>query len=97
MKALPTGSKPSPCDPRNVELLDETAFTYAVLRQFPAALKLLDRALDIVPNDPELMAFKAAAYQAEGNLQEAAKLLVRGKRTDVLGHGLWNQDHPIDT
>ena len=49
--------------------------TYAVLRQFPAALKLYDRALDIKPNDPDLMAYKASIYQAEGNLQEAAKFL----------------------
>ena len=34
-------------DPRNVELLDDAASTYAMLRQFPAALKLYDRALDI--------------------------------------------------
>src|SRR5262245_23755126 len=43
-------------DPQNVELLEETAFTFALLRQFPAALKLYDRALDIVPNDPNWMA-----------------------------------------
>ena len=51
------------------------ALTYARLRQFPAALKLYDRALDIVPNDPDVMACKAGVYQAQGNLQEAAKLL----------------------
>jgi serine/threonine-protein kinase len=45
------------------------------LRQFPAALKLYDRVLDIKPNDPDVMASKASVYQAEGNLQEAAKLL----------------------
>jgi TolB-like protein/Flp pilus assembly protein TadD len=62
-------------DPRNVELLLETAWTYTDLRQFAAALKLFDRALDIVPNDPDLVASKAGIYQAEGNLQEAAKCL----------------------
>jgi len=62
-------------DPRNVELLTETAGTYAMLRQFPAALKLYDRALDITLNDPDLMAAKASIYQAQGNLQEAAKYL----------------------
>ena len=36
-------------DPRNVELLTDAAVTYAMLRQFPAALKLYDRALDITP------------------------------------------------
>ena len=40
-------------DPRNVELLIDAALTYSMLRQFPAALKLYDRALDIMPNDPE--------------------------------------------
>jgi TolB-like protein/Flp pilus assembly protein TadD len=62
-------------DPRNGELLNEAASTYAALRQFPAALKLYDRALDIVPNDPDLMASKAGIYQAQGNLTQAAKAL----------------------
>jgi TolB-like protein/Flp pilus assembly protein TadD len=62
-------------DPRNSELLNNTAYTYARVRQFPAALKLYDRALDISPNDPYLIPVKASIYQAEGNLQEAAKLL----------------------
>ena len=62
-------------DPRNVELLNETALTYVMVRQFPAALKVYDRALDIVPNDPDLMASKAGIYQAEGNLEQAAKFL----------------------
>jgi serine/threonine-protein kinase len=62
-------------DPRNVELLDETASTYGFIRQFPTALKLYDRALDVDPNDPGLIAFKANPYQAEGNLEEAAKVL----------------------
>ena len=62
-------------DPRNVQLLLESAGTYTILRQFPAALKLNDRALDITPNDPDVIASKARIYQAEGNLQEADKLL----------------------
>ncbi len=62
-------------DPRNVELLVKAASTYAELRQFQAALKLYDRALDIVPNEPNLMASKAGIYQAEGNLEQAGKFL----------------------
>jgi TolB-like protein/Tfp pilus assembly protein PilF len=62
-------------DPRNVELLVDTASTYGALRRFPAALKLYDRALDIMPTDQGVMASKASIYQAEANLQEAAKLL----------------------
>jgi TolB-like protein/Tfp pilus assembly protein PilF len=62
-------------DPRNVELVMDAAWTYTMLRQFPAVLKLYDRALDITPNDPDVMAAKASTYQAQGNLQEAARLL----------------------
>ena len=67
-------------DPRNVESLTQAAETYAMLRQFPAALKLYDRVLDITPNDPDAMASKAGIYQAQGNLQEAAKLLEKESR-----------------
>ena len=63
-------------DPRNIEWLTNAAETYAMLRQFPAALKTYDRVLDIVPNDPDTVAFEAGIYQAEGNLEQAGKLLV---------------------
>ena len=53
-------------DPRNVELLAERQRLTRMLRQFPAALKLYDRALDITPNDPDVMALKASIYQAAG-------------------------------
>ena len=46
-----------------------------MVRRFPAALKLYDRVLDITPNDPYVMALKASIYQAQGNLQEAARCL----------------------
>jgi TolB-like protein/Tfp pilus assembly protein PilF len=62
-------------DPRNLELLVHTAEHYGILRQFPTALKLYDRALDISLNDPDVMAAKASIYLAQGNLQEAARFL----------------------
>jgi TolB-like protein/Tfp pilus assembly protein PilF len=62
-------------DPRNVELLLGTASTYALLRQFLPALKLYDRALDVIPNGSDVMMAKASIYQAQGNLQEAARFL----------------------
>jgi len=62
-------------DPRNTEVLLQVAWTYGMLRQFPAALKLYDRALDIMPNDPDVLALKASIYQAQGNLQETPRLL----------------------
>src|SRR5262249_20067789 len=63
-------------DTRTYELLVDTVFNYREVRQFPGALKLYDRGLDISPNDPDVMTGKADIYQAEGNLQEAAKLLL---------------------
>ena len=62
-------------DPRNAELLITAAETYGMLRQFATALKLYDRALDIAPSDPDVMAAKASIYQAQGNLRQAASLL----------------------
>jgi TolB-like protein len=62
-------------DPRNTQWLEGTAQTYAMLRQFPAALKTYDRVLDIIPNDPDTLASEAKIYQAEGNLEQAGKLL----------------------
>jgi TolB-like protein/cytochrome c-type biogenesis protein CcmH/NrfG len=64
-------------DPRNVELLVQAAETYGMVRQFATALKLYDRALDVVPNDGDVLAANAIMYQAEGNLQESAKFLSR--------------------
>src|SRR5205814_9542355 len=57
-------------------LLWNSTENYAMLRQFPAGLKHYDRALDITPIDSDGMGAKASIYQAQGNLQEAAKLLV---------------------
>jgi len=57
-------------DPRNVELLTIAAWTYGMLRQFPAALKLYDRVLDITPKRSDIMAAKASVYQAQGNLKK---------------------------
>ena len=62
-------------DPRNVELLMRAAWTYSMCRRFSTALNLYDRALDITPGDRGVMAAKASIYQAEGNLQEAARFL----------------------
>jgi tetratricopeptide (TPR) repeat protein len=62
-------------DPRNVLLLLRASVPYAELRQFTMALKLHDRALDITPNDSDVIASKADIYQARGNLPQAAKLL----------------------
>ena len=53
-------------DPRNMELLTNAAHTYAALRQFPAALKLFDRVLDITPNDPGIDSGKGPHLSGPG-------------------------------
>src|SRR5205814_9906736 len=72
-------------DPGNLELVGAAAITYAALKQFPAALKPYDRALDIRPNDPQVLSYKSSIYQADGNLQEAARVLSGVSETSVLG------------
>ena len=62
-------------DPRNPELLLRVAFNYGDQRQFETARSLLDRALQIRPDDVEIKAAKAAMYQAQANLTEADKYL----------------------
>jgi TolB-like protein/class 3 adenylate cyclase/Flp pilus assembly protein TadD len=62
-------------DPRNSELVVHTADTYVMVRNFAAALRLYNRALDIVPNDPDLLITEAGIYQALGDLKQAAEML----------------------
>ena len=62
-------------DPRNVRLLTNQAYSYSVLRRFPKALRKVDQVLNIIPDDVDTLAFKAAILQAEGDLPRAAALL----------------------
>jgi TolB-like protein/class 3 adenylate cyclase/Flp pilus assembly protein TadD len=62
-------------DPRNVFLLGQHALSYCALRRFPEALRKLDQTLDILPDDADTVAYKAAVAQAEGDLPRAAALL----------------------
>jgi TolB-like protein/Flp pilus assembly protein TadD len=62
-------------NPRDIESIIDLALTHCVLRQFPAALKMYDRALDITPNDPDLIGAKSNILQAQGDWEQAGKLL----------------------
>ncbi len=79
-------------DPRNVELLNNATNTYLALRQFPAVIKLCDRILDIMPNDLGAIARKARVYQAQGNLQEASRLLSAKDWLTFASDDVWS-DH----
>jgi TolB-like protein/class 3 adenylate cyclase/Tfp pilus assembly protein PilF len=65
----------SELDPRDISLLSQQADALAELRQYSAALKVLDRDLEISPDNADVLASKAEIYQAEGNLSAAATLL----------------------
>src|SRR5437868_6124540 len=62
-------------DPRNAFLLTQHALSYQCLRRFPEALRKLDQVLNITPDDIDTHVYKAATFQAEGDLPRAAALL----------------------
>src|SRR6476620_10319194 len=62
-------------DPRNVNLLTSHAGSSIVRRRFPEAMRKLDQVLDIIPDDVDTLAEKAAIAQAEGDLPRAGAIL----------------------
>src|SRR5262249_12589447 len=62
-------------DPRNTNLLTQHALSYTLNRRSPEALRKVDQVLDIIPDDVDTLALKAAIAQAEGDLPRAAALL----------------------
>ena len=64
-------------DPRNLKALMWVADTDIALRQFPAALKFIDRALEIAPLDRAVIGRKAGIYQAMGHLEDADAVLAK--------------------
>jgi serine/threonine-protein kinase len=63
-------------NPRDVSLLTEHGLSYSFLRRFPEALRKFDQALNITPDDADVLVEKAGIAQAEGDLPRAAALLV---------------------
>jgi len=62
-------------DPGNVGLLSNHAQSYILLRRLPEALRKEDQVLNITPDDVDTTAWKAAIFQAQGDLSQAAALL----------------------
>src|SRR4029453_195474 len=62
-------------DPHNVQLLTNQAYSYSALRRFPDALRKFDQVLNIIPDDVDTLADKAAMLKAGGDLPRAAALL----------------------
>jgi TolB-like protein/predicted Zn-dependent protease len=65
------------------------------MREFPRALAMIDNALQIWPNDTNLLGKKAYVLQARGQLDEAqailSKLSFDGPELDSSGNALWYQ------
>src|SRR5262249_19883640 len=61
--------------PGNPDLLPPHGLSYNHRRRFPDALRKLDQVLDIIPDDPDTLALKAAIAQARGDLPQASALL----------------------
>ena len=90
-------------DPRNVNLLTQHALYFASLRQFRQAAQKLNQVLEIVPNDPDTLAFQANIAQAEGDLSRAGALLrpfhPRAAETNVLETQIYQailERHPAE-
>jgi TolB-like protein/Tfp pilus assembly protein PilF len=63
-------------DPRNAGLMTSIGGeTLANLRRFDEAQRWLDRAIEAAPGDTLALGYKVAAYQAEGRLDDAARVL----------------------
>jgi tetratricopeptide (TPR) repeat protein len=65
-------------DPRNGSLLASMSGEfYLYLRRYKEAYTLIDRAIEIAPDSDSVHATKAAIFQSEGRLSEAAQELAR--------------------
>jgi len=64
-------------NPRDLFLRMNAFFARAHVRDFPAALRTIDQALAIWPDDADLIELKASVYQALGQLDQAGALLSR--------------------
>lgn len=62
-------------DPRNTDVWMNLARSYRGARRFAEAHQMFDRALDILPGDATVLAQKAEAHSAAGDLEAAEQLL----------------------
>jgi TolB-like protein/Flp pilus assembly protein TadD len=72
-------------NPRDLFLRKQAASARIDMRDFPAALRAVDQALAIWPDDTNLIGIKAQVYQALGQLDQAGTLLnpLRPQETDL--------------
>lgn len=76
-EAVTTMQKAAELDPLNLSVWRILASTYSGLRRFADARSMLERALALEPGNIDMIGGIALNYQAEGNLDEAWKILSR--------------------
>jgi TolB-like protein/Tfp pilus assembly protein PilF len=70
--------KAAEIDPRNIQVFEGMGGNFfALLRRFDEAHAALDKALEISPNDEDVLARKAAIFQREGRLDDARRELAK--------------------
>jgi TolB-like protein/Tfp pilus assembly protein PilF len=64
-------------NPRDIYLWTDRAWTFSMLRQFAASGEMIARALEIAPDDPEVLVSKVKLLQTTGDLPGARAVLAR--------------------
>ncbi len=64
-------------NPRDTYLIMDRAWTFSMLRQFAATAEMIARALEISPDDPEVLVSKVKLLQTTGDLPGARLVLAR--------------------
>jgi TolB-like protein/Tfp pilus assembly protein PilF len=64
-------------NPRDTYLCTDRAWTFSMLRQFAASAEMIARALEIAPDDPEVLVSKVKLLQTTGDLPGARAVLAR--------------------
>jgi len=78
-EALRSIQQASALDPLNEDIVVNLATTYRGMRKFDEARAMFDRALTIVPKDPNILAEKAETYIAQGDLDTAWSIVSKLK------------------
>lgn len=64
-------------NPRDAHLWMDRAWTFSMLRDYSGTLKMIERALAIAPDDPDILVNEVVHYQSTGNLAAAQSVLDR--------------------
>jgi TolB-like protein/Tfp pilus assembly protein PilF len=62
-------------NPRDAHLFMDRAWTFSMLRDYSSTEEMIDRALAIVPDQPEVLVNKAVFYQIRGNISAARAVI----------------------